>query len=277
MTRNFYIDVAHLTAQITLLFQPLSDYLTCTPQPEANLLPQFQDQYQILHNIISSAAYLSICVRLSPTIFHLVNVRLGNQYDPDDHWNLDWENWKRSEKVGRELFKEQREAWEQRERKARRALEKLVDEGKQNEPEGMRAQEVHRVILAEMPRHSYGAQTTMSVWPVITRYKPGSVQDDLNEAHGVKTYLRDRDGFRIFQISKAAVIIGYGHKVMKRKTSLQDFLNQNNNSMAVRDVWFWNIGVAATTAALIGAGWIWKEVLKETIRIDVLNGFAALG
>jgi len=45
----------------------------------------------------------------------------------------------------------------------------------------------------------------IGVWPTITRYKPGGDEDD--EKGDVGKYLGEKNGLRILEISKAAVVV----------------------------------------------------------------------
>jgi hypothetical protein len=110
-TRNFHSDCAKLTAKIALLLQPLSTYLYALRPTEEFQNPNIQDQFQSLHNIVSTAAYLSICMRLSPTIVSLVSVNPGTYFDPDDHRVIDKAGYIASRAIATDAYHSQRDTW----------------------------------------------------------------------------------------------------------------------------------------------------------------------
>ena len=89
VTVNFHPEVAKLTARVSLLFKPLLDYMYAIPSPDGAEIPSLWDQYQDLHNVISHAAYLSLCIRLSPTIFYFTSLSPGEAFQPDDQHTLE--------------------------------------------------------------------------------------------------------------------------------------------------------------------------------------------
>ena len=54
------------------------------PPPHNAWTPKTQDLHQSLHNIISDAAYLSLCIRLSPTIFYFTPLSPNEAFNHDD-------------------------------------------------------------------------------------------------------------------------------------------------------------------------------------------------
>ncbi|RAL59947.1 hypothetical protein DID88_000573 [Monilinia fructigena] len=93
LTPNFHVDCLMLTAQVMLLFAPLFNYLTLLPAPSRTDIPLPTALHQSLHNIISSAAYLSICIRISPTIIHLSHLAPGTPYSPEEHTSIMQASW----------------------------------------------------------------------------------------------------------------------------------------------------------------------------------------
>jgi hypothetical protein len=59
------------------------------PPPDGATVPKLWDRYQDLHNIISQAAYLSLCIRLSPTIFYFTPLSPGEAFQPNDQHCLE--------------------------------------------------------------------------------------------------------------------------------------------------------------------------------------------
>lgn len=60
------------------------------------------------------------------------------------------------------------------------------------------------------PGQKYRALTKIGVWPVITRYKAGGDHDDDSPCPDGSLRLSEKDGMRILQISKGAVVNYYG-------------------------------------------------------------------
>jgi hypothetical protein len=211
VTENFYPSVATLTAQISLLLKPLTDYLYSVPPRLGAPLPKITDQYQALHNLVSTAAYLSLCIRLSPTIFSLNDISPGTPWDDTDHHSLEDGLYSESKEAVLANFTAKRTAWEERRLELNTELKALETTGKIETRAGHTAHALLAAHLATEPKLSgwdYRPMAKIGVWPVITRYKPGGDEDD--EKGGCSKYLREKDGFRIWQIGKGAVVVYYG-------------------------------------------------------------------
>jgi hypothetical protein len=243
-----------LTAQISLMLHPLTEFLYSIPPPLDKPLPMAEDLYQSLHNLVSRAAHLSLCVRLSPTIIHLVDNLPGSVYEPSDAYSLNVESYAASRERIITRYNYARATWQASKDKAKSALESLVavgpaeqakagrdlDAAKANEPTSqphlinatgnklshlqckgveptdsriLAAQNELAYIETHPPTHpdqNYQALTKIAVWPVITRYKPGSAEDDRAVMDDGPLRQSEKDGMRIMQISKSALVNYYG-------------------------------------------------------------------
>jgi hypothetical protein len=174
-------------------------------------LPRITDQYQALHNLVSKAAYLSLCIRLSPTIFSLNDVNPGTPWDDTDHHSLEDRLYTESKGAVLANFTGKRAIWEHRRVELDAEVNALDAAGKTETRAGHNANTLLAAHLATEPKLSgwdYRPMVKIGVWPVITRYKPGGDEDD--EKGGCSKYLREKDGFRILQVAKGAVVVYYG-------------------------------------------------------------------
>ena len=211
MTEKFYEEVAKLTAQIFLLLKPLTDYLYGM-QPRLGVpLPTIEGQYQALHNLVSFAAYLSLSMKLSPTIFSFNEVFPGTHYDDKDIYCLELDLYQQSKNAVLSDFRMRFGVWDTRRRALAATLTALEQAGKRDTRKGDRAEEEHARHLQSQPTYSdrdYRAMCKIGVWPVITRYKPGGDEDD--EKGECSRHIREKDGFRILQMAKGAAVVYLG-------------------------------------------------------------------
>lgn len=211
VTENFYPSVAKLTAQISLLLKPLTDYLYGM-QPRLGVpLPTIEDQYQELHNLVSTAAYLSLCTKLSATIFTFNDISPGTHWDDKDQYNLEADLYFQSRKAVFENYEHQRKAWNERLKKLNAEVDALKNAGKEDTRAGDKAPQAlaaHQTAIPSDPGRDYRAMCKIGVWPVITRYKPGGDEDD--EKGECSRFVREKDGFRILRLAKGAVVLYYG-------------------------------------------------------------------
>lgn len=213
MTEEFYPQVAKLTAQISMLLKPLTDYLYLMPPRHGRELPRIEDQYQSLHNLISRAAYLSLCIRLSPTIFYFNDINPGSVYDDKDHHSLENELYTESRDAVLDAHRVKLAAWQQTITELNNRLTALETAGRTESRDADAARRALASHQSNQPNFSamnYRAMAKIGVWPVITRYTPGGEADD--DLEGGK-YLRDKDGFRILLIGKGAMVAYYGWNV----------------------------------------------------------------
>jgi hypothetical protein len=174
-------------------------------------LPKIEDQYQSLHNLVSTAAYLSICTKLSPTIFTFNDVMPGTHWDDKDYYSLENELYAESQEAVLTDYRVRYAAWKERQAKLREELDELENVGKGEGRAGDRARAALMEHDSEEPsgtQYDYRAMCKIGVWPVITRYKPGSDDDD--EKGECSRFVREKDGFRILQLAKGAMVLYYG-------------------------------------------------------------------
>ncbi|KAE9368827.1 hypothetical protein N431DRAFT_347167 [Stipitochalara longipes BDJ] len=211
VTESFYPEVATLTAQISLLLKPLTDYLYGM-QPRLGVpLPNIEDQYQALHNLVSTAAYLSLCIKLSPTIFTLNDVFPGTPYDDKDIYSLEPKIYQESKTAVHADYRMRFSIWDTRRKALEATLDALEKAGKRETRAGDKAAVDHAKHLQGPPIYSdrdYRPMCKIGVWPVITRYKPGGDEDD--EKGECSRYVKEKDGFRILQMAKGAVVVYLG-------------------------------------------------------------------
>ncbi|KAJ5037559.1 uncharacterized protein L3040_007731 [Drepanopeziza brunnea f. sp. 'multigermtubi'] len=268
VTESFYPSVAKLSAQIFLMLQPLTNYLYSLPPPSNKKLPLVADLHQSLHNLVSHAAYLSICVRVSPNIMQFVDLQPGADWDPDDMYSLEteqytqskadviaafskneWEPWRKRAKAAKDLvnlLEHQQQSLEQQPTQAQ-LTQQAADQAKRDRanakaradgtpekqdlspvriPEPKRLQDARTALdkvtqeKPDVPSWTHRAQTKISVWPVIRRYRAGSDADDKDHAKP----LRERDGFRILLIANGAVVAKYGRKNEPLRVELHDWV-----------------------------------------------------
>jgi len=129
VTDNFYPYVATLTAQISLLLKPLTDYLYAIPPRKGKTLPEFRDQYQALHNLVSTAAYLSICMRLSHTIFQFNDMRPGAGWSDREMHSLEDLLYAQSQDAIIWDFEDKHDNWEMKRAELEEQVQRLVDAG----------------------------------------------------------------------------------------------------------------------------------------------------
>ncbi|OWP00253.1 hypothetical protein B2J93_3779 [Marssonina coronariae] len=262
VTESFYPCVAKLSAQICLMLQPLTTYLYSLPPLGDAPLPRVADLHQSLHNLVSQAAYLSLCVRVSPTIFQFVDLQPAADWDPEDMHSLETDAYTVGKAtIAAAYHREKFVPWVQKRSLAAKSVDELqaveppptqaqlsahahavrrrdadnwqaIAEGRpQNEDPilipGSQAMARARRALAEIeaarppaPSFTHRAQSKISVWPVIRRYKPGS---DAEDAEPLKP-LGEKDGFRIKLVAKGAIVAKYGRKVEENRIELDDWI-----------------------------------------------------
>lgn len=88
VTRYFHRDVEELAFQFFDLFEPISTYLQTyiDEHPDQELsLPERSDRFTDVYNMVSCAAWLSICVRLHPEPIIIQLPDHGDVFDADIH------------------------------------------------------------------------------------------------------------------------------------------------------------------------------------------------
>ena len=274
ITRNFHSEIAKLTAQITLLLQPLSEYLYALP-PNANKddpsntnpNPTIQEQYQVLHDIVSMAGYLSIAIRLSPTIFFFNSASPGDHWQDDDHISVDEEAYSASKAFLEEPYKAAFDIWKadydvlQTQLKAAEPELRFMEQPKTEAGQALavRMKAMRDDPTRPMPPGStHRALVKIGILPNIRRFKPGGqMDDDANEP------LHSRTGFRIREMHKAHVLCYFGDERIPERAkqwvslSLHDFVKYNkarHRGIGVMSSWSKWMAAGATGAVLGAAG-----------------------
>lgn len=209
ITKHFHTEVAQLTARVALLLKPLTFFLYSRPPVDGRPNRIIEDQYQALHNIIAIAAYLSICIRLSSTIFYFSSVTPNTPFDPEDQYSVETGAYIRSKEAVVNAYLSHRAAYQEKKEELEREIAKLDKGGKgATSRAGKKAQAkliAHVRTQPHPPGQTHRALTKIGVWPSIRRFKPGTQEDDEDEVP-----LENRNGFRIFEVSKSAVVCYFG-------------------------------------------------------------------
>ncbi|TVY29964.1 hypothetical protein LHYA1_G001328 [Lachnellula hyalina] len=231
VTENFYEEVAKLNAQVYLLLEPLTSYLYRLEPSDGKTIPGPANQYQSLHNLISSAAYLSLAVRMSPTIFFWVDVSPGTFYDQDDQTSLDNISYTRSKHAVTSAYTIARSQWVAEKQELDDLVADLEMRGQITTRRGTKAKQRQAAMQTQAPRqptYEYRAMAKMGVWPSIKRFKPGSAADEEreNENPREKIPLYMKNGSREYEISKGAVVCYYGKMGRRQdgRVGLEEFV-----------------------------------------------------
>jgi len=284
VTKYFHPEVAQLTAQVALLFNPLSDFLYRRPPTDGRANPQMADQYQALHNIISTAAYLSICIRLSPTIFYFTALAPNTPYDPADQHSLESLLYTHSKAAVLHSRTVALSLFQNRTSHLTTTLARLQTAG--HRPTSRiyrRAQAALDSHLRTQPQplsRTHRALVKIAIWPAIRRFKPGSSQDER-----LNIPLETRDGFRIFDVGKAAAVFYYGmenrREALKGRTSLEVLARMKKRRYGEREpgvgrgVVLFAAAAAAAAVAGIPAALVYGEGFRRVAE-EYLGGVFAI-
>ncbi|CAG8978926.1 hypothetical protein HYALB_00011188 [Hymenoscyphus albidus] len=208
VTTNFYAQVASQTAQTFLMLQPLFDYLYSLPSTSDWELPPPMEFYQGLHDIISDAAYLSLCIRVSPTIFWWEETRPGTLFTAEEHTIVDAVSWQESKNAQLTLHVKDITAWRATKEKALAAVRKKLAEGKIYSHHGFAKVEQLENIKALRPAFAtdaFRAKVKIAVWPAIKRFKEGHWKEE-----GTSLPAWEKRGMREIPMSTSLVLCYYG-------------------------------------------------------------------
>jgi hypothetical protein len=212
-----------LTAKTTTLLSPLTRFLRSLPYTPRYPPPSLFLQYQALHDLLSNAAYLSILIRLSPTIFHFSAAWPGSDIHTDMHESITPSAFERSKDKVKRGYKREKRGWEVEVRKKNGMVELLSEDGLGERREGRDAKRERERLYREKPRsvnqtHKPGVK--IHVWPCIKRRKPGSGFD---EEH---TPLHEMRGERevLMGMGKVVVFCERRDNSVHEFISLQDFI-----------------------------------------------------
>lgn len=256
ITKNFHKDVTNLTAKVALLLKPLTFFLYSRPPKDGAKNHRVQDQYQALHNIIALAAYLSLCIRLSPTIFYFSNVSPNTPYDEDQQHSVDARGYTKSKEAVVTAYRAAAAAYQQKRAELEREIAKLKAAGKSDTSRVFRKAQAkldaHIAAQPDPPGQMHEALTKIGVWPNISRFKPGTQEDD-----ETATPLASRRGCRIFEVSKSAVVCYYGPESRAKRAEgrvrLEDFVEQKVKRYGKKERGLGK-GVVFATAAAAAVG-----------------------
>jgi len=250
-TERFHPEVARLTAQVMLLFKPLVDYMHAIPPPPGVVVPSIKHHYQALHNIIAQAAYLSICIRLSPTIFHTSHLSPGANYEDEEQHSMSPPIWAASKNAVLRVWKKKKAPYEE----ARRIAVEAVELNKPlvtDHPVRIRAEAALQAANRALhdlkgPTQTHRAMVKIAVWPNVRRYSPGSGEEGGEE-----------DGFRILSLTYAGALYYYGEqgRAPAQKEKLLEFVKEKqkrygSGSATSTALQYVAAGVAAAGGALI--------------------------
>jgi hypothetical protein len=269
VTQNFWSEVATLTAQVSVLLKPLTDYLYNLPGGEAVEIPELRDQYQSLHNLISHAAYLSLCIRLSPTIFYFTDVVPGAPFDNDEQASLEMELYSQSKQAVVDAHAAARRTHQRNLRVANREVARLTAENANKWRLG-RAQRKVAVLgpAPLLPIQTHRAMAKIGVWPGIRRFKAGSSREEKEDQ---RKFLGDKDGFRIYDIGKAAIVCYFGPQVRtaKDRVALAKFV-RNKESVYWSLVKWYGFSVTVGVGIVgVAAATCWRKEIQGKTGIDV--------
>ncbi|QSZ37498.1 hypothetical protein DSL72_008596 [Monilinia vaccinii-corymbosi] len=280
ITPNFHSDCSTLTAQIMLLFAPLFDYLTLLPARLDTVTPLPTALYQSLHNIVSNAAYLSLCIRISPTIIHLTHLVPGTPYSPEEHISIVPSSWTLSKTLIQENWARDHTVMEYKLAEAEGYQLGYENAGRLGSKAGRQAVQRFKAARKQLTEHkppgyTHRASVKISLWPTTRRYwagngKPGG----------------DMDGQSIFNLTNAGAIF-YFRETDRAVDSLFDFVaNKKKRCSArynrARDILaimgLLALGVILGLIYLVGwtevQGWIEKILLRitEHLRYWIARG-----
>ncbi|ESZ98077.1 hypothetical protein SBOR_1533 [Sclerotinia borealis F-4128] len=227
VTPNFHSDCTTLTAQMILLLGPLFNYLTILPARPNTITPAPAAFYQGLHNIVSSAAYLSICVRISPTIIHIAHLVPGTPYSTDEDTSILQSSWTLSKTIVQHDWNTRHALMEVERANAEGYKLGYETIGRQNSRAGRQATRNFEAIEQQFaahkpPGYTHRASVKIAVWPVIRRYwagngKPGG----------------EMDGQSVYVVTNAGAVFYY-KETDKEVTSLFDFVAQKKRVYNVK-------------------------------------------
>lgn len=139
VTTHFDQNVARISAQLILLLKPLVTYLSQIHNKHIldSTYPPTDALVQGIHDIVSRAGYLSICIRHDTSIFSFHYHKPGSAFDPKEHNCADLPYF-------------------------------------QSSKENVIRDQLSQPKAAQSGSEVYRALTKIGVWPSITRYKSGS-------------------------------------------------------------------------------------------------------
>jgi hypothetical protein len=250
LTKDFHHATARLTAQVALLLKPLTDFLYAIPPTKNVTLLRVEDQYQALHNIMASAGYISLCIRLSPTIFYYSEVLPGETYSPEDQFSTETPLYSESKDIVTSKYQRAFKVWDEKLKDLEAELAPLEEVGELTSLAKIEEKlEEHAKKRLLPPSRTHRALVKIGIWPNIRRFKPGGLEDEKKAEK-----LENRDGFRIHDITKSAVVCYFGidNHVKRAETRipLAQFVKEKERKFGTKK----EVGISPLTYAGIALG-----------------------
>jgi hypothetical protein len=237
-------------------------------------MPLVQDLYQSLHNLVSTAAYLSICIRLSPTIFHFNDLSPGTVYDSEETHSLEPDVWTQSKQAVTDAYSSARKVHLAARDNASKEIEELKKKGKGRSWKLGRSERKLMKILEKEPKppgQGYRARTKIAAWMAINRYKAGSEEDDDEDQ---ELGLEEKDGFRIMRVCKSAAVVYYGEE-RRERIGLVEWVREKQGGLGMegREIVGRVLAVAALGAAAFGLNQVvsmvdWDLVGSQIVELE---------
>ena len=119
-----------------------------------------------------------------------------------------------------------------------------------------------------LPVQTHRAMVKIGVWPGIRRFKAGSAKEEIE---GQRMFLRDRDGFRIYDVSKAAIVCYFGPQTRKvgDTVALARFVKEKESLYGTL---YQRYRLSVTIWAVVVTGVVcfyWRKVIQEKTGFDV--------
>ncbi|RYP26936.1 hypothetical protein DL767_007858 [Monosporascus sp. MG133] len=230
---GFWGDVDDLAWRTALIFEPLINLLDIYREQTEEHQTNLSHFYQELHMIISIAAYMQVCMAISPSVFHVLSATPGARMDYPIEQQADVALYRESKSVNERLYS----AWEDAANKTQQNLRvPPADFDKLNAlypipPATAQDHEQER----HMARHHLlrGAKIMLAVFPMIKRYRP--------ENRGIKPNpdkprtddnWEEVEGQRIADIFRCTVV--YYQGLMYPRNILEDGVQLDTHLTAVR-------------------------------------------
>lgn len=218
VTKYFHRDVQDLAFRLFDLFEPVSAYLQThvDENPDQKLsLPERSDRFTDIYNMVSCAAWLSICVRLHPEPIIIQLADHGDVFDSDIHECVNYDEYcERKAKVLEYRFNEsgkQLGEIARSEEQALRAVEEEYDRRLTQMEEQTTQTAAQRELYIQTHKWKFyewngenlkdneffkerESLIKTAVWPSINIYKPGD-----GKRGG------EHNGLRIYTIQKSQV------------------------------------------------------------------------
>ena len=211
MPENFWGHVDTLTFRTAVVFEPLINLLDLYRQFDKEHQTNERHLYQELHALLSIAAYLQVCIALSPTPFHLLSATPGARMDYPIETQADMSLYRESKEVNEQLDAQWDQVAEQvakNQAVAQSELDRLdylypIPRPNSGNYEQEKAKARHERLR--------GARVKLAVFPMLKRYKPENrgVQPTTSRPQNQGDWDKV-EGQRIVEIARCTVIYYQG-------------------------------------------------------------------